>query len=153
MNIAYRAGRWSAAHWKTATLVWLLVVVGATVGGHLAGTVNLTDSEQGSGQSALAQRMLNDHGFPNYAGETVLVQNDKLNVSSPRFRDELRTVAGRLRALPEVTVLQSPLAAGNAGQIAKSGHAAEVTFNIRGNPDTAQNRVQPVLNAVGGGGG
>ncbi|MGH2862037.1 MAG: MMPL family transporter [Solirubrobacteraceae bacterium] len=149
MNIAYRAGRWSAAHWKTATLVWLLVVVGATVGGHLAGTVNLTDSEQGSGQSALAQRMLNDHGFPNYAGETVLVQNDKLNVSSPRFRDELRTVAGRLRALPEVTVLQSPLAAGNAGQIAKSGHAAEVTFNIRGNPDTAQNRVQPVLNAVG----
>jgi uncharacterized membrane protein YdfJ with MMPL/SSD domain len=148
MNIAYRAGRWSAAHWKTATLLWLLVVIGATVGGRLAGTVSLTDSEQNNGQSAVAQRMLNDHGFPNYAGETVLVQNNRLNASSPRFHDELRTVVARLHTLPEVTALKSPLAPGNAGQIAKSGHAAVVTFIMRGNPDTALNRVQPVLNAV-----
>ena len=75
MNIAYRAGRWSAAHWKTATFLWLAVVICATVGGQLAGTVNLTDAEQGSGQSAVAQRMLNQSGFHNHASETVLVQN------------------------------------------------------------------------------
>lgn len=64
MNIAYRAGRWSAAHWKTATVLWLAVVVGATAAGRLAGTVSLTGSQQGNGCSAVAQRMLNDHGFP-----------------------------------------------------------------------------------------
>ena len=148
MNIAYRAGRWSAAHWKTATLLWLLVVICATVGGHLAGTVSLTDSEQGTGQSALAQRMLNDNGFPNHASETVLVQNRTLTVTSPRFGREIRSVVSRLRTLPEIDALKSPLAAGDAGQISKSGHAALVTFNMRGNPDTADQRVQPVLDAV-----
>jgi RND superfamily putative drug exporter len=148
MNIAYRAGRWSAAHWKTATLLWLLVVIGATVAGNLAGTVSLTNSEQGNGQSALAGKMLNNHGFPDHAGETVLVQNNALKASGSRFRNEIRTVVARLSTLPQVDSLKSPLAAGNAGQIAKNGHAAVVTFNMAGDPDTAQNRVQPVLNTV-----
>ena len=148
MNIAYRAGRWSAAHWKTATLVWLLVVIGATVGGQLMGTVNLSDAEQGTGQSALAQRILNDNGFPNHASETVLVQDRTLKVSDPHFRNEIARVANRLRALPQVVSLKSPLTAGNAGQISKNGRAAVITFNMRGNPDTAQDRVQPVLNTV-----
>jgi RND superfamily putative drug exporter len=148
MNIAYRAGRWSAAHWKTATLLWLLVVIGAVVGGNLAGTVKLTDSQQGNGQSALAGRMLTNHGFPNHASETVLVQNRTLRVSSPRFHHELQAVVTRLRKLPQVDALKSPLATGDGGQISKSGRAAEVTFNIRGDPNTAQNRVQPVLDAV-----
>ena len=148
MNIAYRAGRWSAAHWKTATMLWLLVVIGAVIGGNLVGTVNLTDSEQGSGQSALAGQMLKNHGFPDHAGETVLVQNNTLSASSPRFHSELETVVRRLQAMPQVDALRSPLTAGNAGQFSKDGHAAEITFNMRGNPDTAQNRVQPLLNTV-----
>ncbi|MDE3133811.1 MAG: MMPL family transporter [Acidobacteriota bacterium] len=148
MNIAYRAGRWSAAHWKTATLLWLLVVICATIGGRLAGTVSLTDAEQSNGQSALAQRLLNHHGFPNHATETVLVQNDELKVSGQRFRSEIGTVVARLQSMPQVEALHSPLIPGNAGQIAKNGHAAVVSFDMRGNPDTAQNRVQPILNAV-----
>ena len=148
MNIAYRAGRWSAAHWKTATLLWLLVVIGAAIGGHLAGTVSLSDSEQGTGQSALAQKMLNAHGFPNHASETVLVQNNGLRASDPRFRNELALVVGALRAMPEVTSLQSPLTRANAGQISRDGHSAVVTFNMRGNADSAQNRVQPILETV-----
>jgi heme transporter len=59
MNIAYRAGRWSAAHWKTATLAWLAMVVCAVVVGNFLGTVKLTDSEQSTGQSARAQLLLN----------------------------------------------------------------------------------------------
>ncbi len=85
MNIAYRAGRWSAAHWKTATLLWLAVVICAVIGGRMAGTVDLTNSEQGTGQSALAQKMLNESGFHNVAGETVLVQSRRLTVSDPGF--------------------------------------------------------------------
>jgi uncharacterized membrane protein YdfJ with MMPL/SSD domain len=148
MNIAYRAGRWSAGHWKTATLLWLGVVICAVIGGRMAGTVDLTNSEQGSGQSALAQKMLNESGFHNVASEDVLVQNRSLTVSDPSFQRELRAVVDRIRGLRQIDALQSPLAAAYAGQISKNGHAALVEFNMRGNPDTAQNRVQPVLNAV-----
>ncbi len=83
MNIAYRAGRWSAAHWKTATSIWLAVVICAMVGGHLAGTVKLTDAQQGTGQSAVAQKLLNESGFHNHASETVLIQNRGLTRVSP----------------------------------------------------------------------
>jgi uncharacterized membrane protein YdfJ with MMPL/SSD domain len=148
MNIAYRAGRWSAGHWKTATLLWLVVVICAVIGGRMAGTVGLTNSEQGSGQSALAQKMLNKSGFHNVAGETVLVQSRRLTVSDPRFHRELRTVVDRIRGLRQIDALQSPLAAAYSGQVSKTRHAALVEFNMRGNPDTAQNRVQPVLGAV-----
>src|SRR5579863_2614553 len=148
MNIAYRAGRWSAAHWKTATLMWLTVEICAVIGGQMAGTVNLTNSEQGSGQSAVAQKMLNETGFRNVASEAVLVQNPRLAVTNPRFHREIQTVVARIRRQPQIDALQSPLAAAYAGQISKDGHAAIVEFNMRGNPDTAQNRVQPVLNTV-----
>ena len=55
MNIAARAGRWSAAHWKTATFGWLALVVCAVVIGNMVGTVKLTNSEQSTGESARAQ--------------------------------------------------------------------------------------------------
>ena len=34
-NIAARMGRWSASHWKTAVLAWLVFVVAAFATGHL----------------------------------------------------------------------------------------------------------------------
>src|SRR5581483_1925994 len=37
-NLAARAGRWSAAHWKTATLLWIAFVVVAVLIGRAAGT-------------------------------------------------------------------------------------------------------------------
>ena len=33
MKVAGRMGRWSAAHWKTATLGWLALVVAAPMAG------------------------------------------------------------------------------------------------------------------------
>jgi uncharacterized membrane protein YdfJ with MMPL/SSD domain len=148
VNIAYRAGRWSAAHWKTATIVWLAVVVCAVIGGRLVGTVNLTDAEQGTGQSALAQKLLDESGFHNHAGESVLIQNRKLSVSDPSFQREIRTVITTLRPMRQINAFRSPLAPGNAGQLSKDGHSALLEFNMRGNPDTAGDRVQPVLNIV-----
>lgn len=108
MNIAHRAGRWSAAHWKTATLVWLAVVLCAMVGGRLAGTVNLTDAEQGTGQSALAQRLLNRSGFHNHASESVLIQSRKLSASDREFRREIEATISALGRLKQVDALRSP---------------------------------------------
>ena len=61
-NLAARAGRWSAQHWKTATVVWLLVVVAAVGIGRTVGTVKLRDSEQATGEAARTQAILADAG-------------------------------------------------------------------------------------------
>ncbi len=102
MNIASRAGRWSAAHWKTATFGWLAMVVCAVAVGHLVGTVKLTDSEQSTGQSARAQLWLNQSGFANHAGEAVLIQSGRQKADGPGFRQEIKTVVAGLEALPQI---------------------------------------------------
>ena len=97
MNIAARAGRWSAAHWKTATFGWLALVAVAIVAGNAVGTVKLANREQSLGQAGRAQGMLERAGFNEHASETVLVQSDAMRSSTPAFRGELAAVVARLR--------------------------------------------------------
>ena len=74
-NLAARAGRWSAAHWKTATFGWVAFVVVAVAIGYAVGIVNLTDSEQGTGETAKAQAILAQAGFKTPASESVLIKS------------------------------------------------------------------------------
>jgi uncharacterized membrane protein YdfJ with MMPL/SSD domain len=57
-------------------------------------------------------------------------------------------VAGSVTGLSQVRRVRSPLAPGNEGQISKDRHSALVQFEIRGEQDSADKRVQPVLDAV-----
>ena len=50
--------------------------------------------------------------------------------------------------MPAVAAIRSPLEAANADQISKDGRSALVTFQITGDPDTAQDRVGPALAAT-----
>ena len=77
LNLASRAGRWSAAHWKTATLGWLAFVVLAVVLGGAVGTKSLGDSEGIPGESGRMEKILEEN-FKRPAGETVLIQSDRL---------------------------------------------------------------------------
>jgi uncharacterized membrane protein YdfJ with MMPL/SSD domain len=148
MNFPARAGRWSAAHWKTATFGWLALVVCAVVVGNLVGTVKLTDSEQSIGESARAQSMLTQGGFKNHAGESVLVQSATGIAVDPAFRREVNHVVARLSNLHQIQGIRSPLTPGHQGQISKDGHSALIEFDMRGSSDTASDRVQPVLDTV-----
>jgi len=67
MNLAARAGRWSAAHWKSATFGWLAFVALAVVLGSLHGTISQTDAEQTNGQAAQAEQMLSAAHVKNVA--------------------------------------------------------------------------------------
>ena len=101
MNLAARAGRWSAAHWKTATFGWLAFVAAAVVLGAMHGTIPQTDAEQTNGQAARAQQMLAAAHVKNVASENVLVRSRTLTASSPAFRrtlDEARSDAHAHRA-------------------------------------------------------
>ena len=146
-NVAARMGRWSARHRKTAIFGWLAFVVAAVVLGGALGTKQLTDDETLPGESGRAARMLDD-GFEQPAGETVLVQSRKLTADSPAFRAAVADVVGRVTAVGAVTNVQSPYDAGNRGQISADGHSATVSLDIRGDADTATDRIQPVMDAV-----
>jgi uncharacterized membrane protein YdfJ with MMPL/SSD domain len=142
MGIAERAGRWSAAHWKTATIGWLALVVAAVAAGSLVGTKGLTAAEQTPGDSARAETILAQEGFQTPAGESVLVRADSgAAAATPAFRGTVRDLAAALRRLPQVERVRT-------GTVSKDGRAELVTFDISGSADTADTRVQPVLDAV-----
>jgi uncharacterized membrane protein YdfJ with MMPL/SSD domain len=147
-NLAQRAGRWSAAHWKTATFGWIAVVAAAVVLGMVAGTNNLTEAQQGTGETATAQQILEDAGFQRPAGESVLIQSKSLTASDPRFRAAVASVTKKLELRREVTNVRSPYQAGAAGAISKNGHSALVEFDMVGAADKAKDHVQPVLDSV-----
>ena len=146
-NVAARMGRWSARHRKTAIFGWLAFVVAAVVLGGALGTKQLTDNDTLPGESGRAARILDD-GFKQPASETVLVQSSNLTASSPAFRAAVDDVVRRVSAVGVVTNVQSPYATGNRGQISADGHSATVSLDIRGDADTATDRIQPVMDTV-----
>jgi RND superfamily putative drug exporter len=147
LNIAERAGRWSAAHWKSATALWIGFVAAAIAVGAFAGTRHLTDTEQSDGESARAVQMLTAAGFRDRADESVLVQSHTLTAADPAFRRTVGSVVATLRDRPEVTKLRSPLD-NLHGQVSRDGHSALIEFTMAGDGATAGDRVKPVLDAV-----
>jgi anti-anti-sigma factor len=148
LNLAARAERWSASHWKTAVFGWLALAVVLMVAGSAAGTKELLDSQLGSGETARAQKMLEEANFERPSVEQVLVQSRALRADDPQFRAAVSDVVRRVGARPEVANLHSPYEVGNQA-ISPDGRSALVRFEIRGDADTAKDRVAPVLDAVG----
>jgi uncharacterized membrane protein YdfJ with MMPL/SSD domain len=146
-NLAARAGRWSARHWKTAVFGWLGFVLVAFALGSLIGTKSLSVNEPGPGESGRVQQVLNDE-FEQPAKELVIVQSSSLTATSAGFHAAVRDVIRRLDAQPNVTNVESPFAAGNAGRISSDGHSALVQFDIRGKSEDAADKVEPILATV-----
>jgi RND superfamily putative drug exporter len=137
-NFAARAGRWSAAHWKTATFGWLAFVVAAVALGTIAGTKQLTDAESSSGETARAERILAAAHFDEADAEVVLIQRTH---GSGFPTAAASAVAAMLRARKDVQDVKPPARS-------QDGKSLLVQFQLTGNADTADSRVQPVLEAV-----
>ena len=145
-NFAARAGRWSANHWKTAVAIWVAFVVVAVGLGMTVGTHTLTASEQSTGESARAERLLTSAGFDTPAAESVIVRSETRTVTDPAFRSTVQSVLAKLRTMPQVTKLRT----GAGGQISRDQRAQLIEFDMKGKLDTADARVQPLLDAVAG---
>jgi uncharacterized membrane protein YdfJ with MMPL/SSD domain len=141
MNLAERAGRWSAAHWKTACLGWLAIVAAAVLAGATVGTRTLSNAEQAQGGSARAEAMLARAGFEAPAAESVLVRSSRARPGEPVFRATVRDLVSALRELPQVERVKS-------GVVSKDGRSELVAFDVTGKADTADTRIQPVLDRV-----
>jgi len=78
-NLAARAARWSATHWKTAVAVWVAFVALAIGLGMTVGTQMLSNAEQNAtGETARAEQILANAGFETPAAESVLVRSSTL---------------------------------------------------------------------------
>ena len=146
-NFTSRAARWSAAHRRAVVLGWLAFVIVAFAIGSAAGMVTLTSSEGWNGQSQLALTTLARQFPRDRASEEVVIENPTAPLAGTDYRAVSDLVA-RLSRTPSVAAIRSPLAFGNAGQISRNDRAMLVTFQITGDPDTAQNRVAPALAAT-----
>src|SRR4051794_19115206 len=149
-NLAGRAGRWSASNWKKAFFGWLVFAIAALMIGSAIGPKEISDSDTANGESARAEKILEHAGFQEPATESVLVQSRTRTASDPGFKAAIVKVVDRLAALQGVRNMQSPLAAGAVGQVSKDGHSALVQFDIAGKADTADERVEAILDAVAG---
>ena len=146
-HLAARMGRWSADHWKTATIGWIAFVLVAFALGGIAGTKAIDPNAPGPGESGRMDRIL-DAGFERPAGESVLVESRSLQATDPAFTAAIEDVVARISKLEVVQNVRSPLDGGNAGQISENGRAALVEFEIRGDADEAAAEIEPVLAEV-----
>ncbi|MDQ3778034.1 MAG: MMPL family transporter [Actinomycetota bacterium] len=146
-NLAARMGRWSAAHWKTATFGWLAFVVVAFGLGGMVGAKTIDPNAPGPGESGRMDRIL-DAGFEQPAGESVLIQSRTLQANDPAFKAAIDDVVAGISRLESVQNVRSPLDRANADQISKNGQAALVEFEIRGDRDDAADKIDPVLAQV-----
>ncbi|MFC1434877.1 MMPL family transporter [Streptacidiphilus sp. N1-3] len=144
-GLAAAIGGWSARHRKTAVFGWLLFVVLATVLGGMAGSVQTTDQDEGIGQSGRAEQMIHQAGIDSPATETVLIQAKGFTATDPRFRAAVNDTIGAVKATGAASAIASPY---TDGAIAPDRHSALVTVTMAGDPDTAGDRVAPVLAAV-----
>jgi RND superfamily putative drug exporter len=146
-NFAARAGRWSATHRKIAIFGWLAFVAITIVGGGAAGLNTFVWQQNGPGESGRADKAIFDH-FPRHAEETVLVQSTKTTTSDPAFRAAVADVQQRLASTANVEHVKSPFAPGNAGQISSDRHSALVSFQLSGEFDVVEQRVDAPLRTV-----
>ncbi|MET9971105.1 MMPL family transporter [Streptomyces sp. NPDC006356] len=146
-GLAARAGGWSARHRWAAVGIWVLFVVLAMGLGSAAGRVDVKDSDQLKGETHTAAKIVEDAGIDEPAGETVLIQakDGGLKATDGEFRSAVSAVVKAVEGTGEVTDVTSPY---DTKTISKDGRSALVQFDMRGEADTAGERVEPVLKAV-----
>jgi uncharacterized membrane protein YdfJ with MMPL/SSD domain len=147
-NLAGRAGRWSAAHWKRAAFGWIAFGVLAVVVGSAVGAKEMKAWAIANGESRRAEQILDQGNFKIPARESVLIQSETAVVGQPAFAAAVATVVQTLSGEPDVLHIVSPIDHPNAGLVSRDGHSALVQFDVRGEAEDAKDKIAPILAAV-----
>jgi uncharacterized membrane protein YdfJ with MMPL/SSD domain len=149
-NIAGRAGRWSAAHWKSAAFGWIAFAVLAVAAGGFVGTKEMKQWATANGDSRRAEQILDQGDFKVPATESVLVQSRTATVSEPLFESAVGGVVQTLSMQPNVTNIVSPINNPDAGLISRDRHSALVQFDVKGKAEQAKDKIAPILASIDG---
>jgi uncharacterized membrane protein YdfJ with MMPL/SSD domain len=141
-NLAATLGGWSARHRLAAVGAWLALVIATVLIGSAVGQVTMTQAEYGVGESGQATWTLVNAGIKDPAVENVMVSHSG---SSPADTATLLSAANSVltavRATGQVSDARAPVTS-------PSGRQVLLQFSMKGDPDTAADRVQPVEDAV-----
>jgi uncharacterized membrane protein YdfJ with MMPL/SSD domain len=149
-NFAGRAGRWSAAHWKTAAFGWIAFAVLAVALGRFVGTNQMESWAVANGESRRAAQILDQANFDLRARESVLVQSRTSTIDEQAFSSAVAGVVQTLSLQPNVTNVVSPINRPNAGLVSADRHSALVQFDVEGEAEKAKDVIAPILKAVDG---
>jgi uncharacterized membrane protein YdfJ with MMPL/SSD domain len=135
-NFAARAGRWSAAHRKTAIVGWIVFVVVATLIGGAVGQKDLEPSASGNGESKRAELIIDSADFPKDVREQVLVQGKgTVKAGDPEVTAAVKDLVTRLERSERVSDIESPLdRAHRASTVSQDGRSVVVNFTLPGDP-------------------
>ena len=142
-GLAARAGRWSSEHRKAAIFGWLAFVVLSLAIGMSVGSKKLEDHDRFQGESAAAEQAIVDAGMDPPAGESILISSDTLTTRDRAFQ---LAVADVERRVENVRVARDV----RAGVTSDDGHAALVTFDVKGDPDEATDHYDAITAPVEG---
>ena len=143
-GIAAKVGGWSVGHRWAAVIAWLAFVAVATMIGSISGQQQMTNDEYAAGDSAKAIRILDEAGLSTPAGEMILITSEQ-PVTDPAVRAAVADLVTQLESAQSVTAVQEPYA---TGLVSEDGHSALVRVSMSGDPLTAADRVQPILDVV-----
>jgi RND superfamily putative drug exporter len=144
-NLAASIGGWSAQHRKTAIIGWLLFVVLAVMVGNMVGAKELGSGDSGVGESGRAEKILQDAGIEEPAGEMILIRSDSLTADSPAFKDTVNDVIARVKATGAAEDPRSPY---DTGAVSKDQKAVLVQYDIKGDPEKAGDHIDPLMKAA-----
>jgi uncharacterized membrane protein YdfJ with MMPL/SSD domain len=149
-NLAARAGKWSAAHRKTAIFGWLAFVIAAIVIGVGAGLKTIDQQNQNVGQAQRADQILKQAGFVQSGAltEIAVVQSNKLTTHDGAFQAAVRDVVNAVSPSTSIHNLRYPLAAANSSLVSASGHTALVEWDMNGTLKSAETQIDPLTRSV-----
>ncbi len=135
--------RWSTAHPVLAIITWVVFIAAAVVVGGSVGTHSV-DSRSAPGDAGKAERLIKNAGFPEdlAAERALIVRTDGAPLTEADRSAAAAAITHELESVPHVENLSSePL-------ISSDGRAALMQWDISGDPETADQRVQPMIDAV-----
>jgi RND superfamily putative drug exporter len=139
-NLAARAGSWSARHKKRAILGWLAFVAIALVLGSAVGTNTIKDEDQGAGEAARADRIINE-SFSSSAEESVLIQTKGRDRAA--LQSGVRDVQSALGRFDTVRLEREVV-------YSQDGRSALVKFELPGDDEVAhEKQIEPIMAALG----
>jgi uncharacterized membrane protein YdfJ with MMPL/SSD domain len=147
-NLAAVAGAWSARHRRRAVAGWLVFVAVAYAVGMVVGQRQLTDVQMANGGARQANAIY-ERAFPYHSAEQVLIQGrDGVRLGSPILASAVHDLVARLRRLPTVADIRSPLEPSGRALRSGDGRSMLVTFNVAGDFNRAQTNVASALAAT-----
>ncbi|MER7002602.1 MMPL family transporter [Dactylosporangium sp. NPDC000555] len=139
--ITVRVARWSAEHPWRAIALWAVFVAVCFVGGSMAGTVEATSRDQAIGESGRAGVIAGDGHFDDPATESVLITARSGALDTEAAMRAAADVTAAMKALPQVEAVSDPLPSHDKT-------ALLVRITMKGDPDTAQDRLAPLTKAT-----